>query len=845
MRLAKYLRTRSNHRGSEFARTCFHSLACTAALGVAAVTASAEDGADQSVPQPTGNGIVVESGAAHWVASIELGAPRLRNFVLRATVPVPPGTFPRADGLMPLSVEDIDGTLVPTQIDSVSWYPGHPLDADVVEVIAVVRRPIGAQQGDRITYRVFEAPHNPGAQVFSNQVQGLANANGSILIRSRDVFGHVYTAKLNRSSVGGTRTTKDGPILKEDVYHDIMRSQSPNMGPPNGALDRFFGVHSYLSRMSGEECIMLDLRVHNGTSGLDPQDPIDDPQDRLYFDAVEILLPPAWKILHQISDPQIGAPYSDGPWTVYPIVAARTDGKMHVMPIQGQFHRRLAIVKNGTEFRANSLLRRENMGFCTRGTNDQGQELWSWWNDATANYFPQKHRLPTMSHKGPFSMRHKLRTDLQAAESVMISGQATGTYPFFSNRLGFAHPWGVKHGGMASGTEIFLYDGIVTAASASQEGYLLAELTHRMYTDRHPAALFNKNGLPTRFQQWIRTNGQGEQYLPFTFYQAVTSNNDPMGFDQVQSYQVNFVENAGLTPGYETNLLAHKPIDFQHNTRYLRSPMILAWLGNDTMSKDDIRLQAELGRLSYQHLPNSANGYIQSGSMLGDMNFVANRPGEGFTIGRGEGWITFAMAASYATSGENWRVQARPWFNRLTNLISDGQSQCAGNYQSLKNAHWWNSTHRGRQSIEQAILENAIYSVRNTVYGNLYPAYRARINTSLLRSTTGMISDPAWKGTGGSRGPWSVFAVAPVPLDVPYCNNVPSGGFLNGADHFQTWSSFAYGYELTGDTVFLDKALEMANGISSTNDLLQFLEASNYNNLENRAALFSLVETLP
>lgn len=797
--------------------------------------------AQRSTPELPGGRI--DGTAAQWVATLEMGAPRVRNFVLRATVPVPRGTYPRPDGLSPLAVEDIDGTLVPTQVDVVSWYPGHPLDADVLEVIAHVRRPGGAQQDDRITYRVFTAPHNPGGLGFSGQVENLASAGGSMQIRSHDAFGNQYVANLNRSTVGGRRVTKAGPLIEEIAHHDIMRTTSPNLGPPTGALPRFFGVHSYLSKIWGEETMLLDLRVHNGTSGLDTQDPIDDPQNHLYFDAVEILLPPGWKILHQIDDPQIGTAYNEGPWTVYPIVKARSDGKMHVMPIQGQFHRRLAIVRDGNEFRANSLLRRENMAFCQRGLDDQGRELWSWWNASTASYFPQKHRIPTMSHKGPFSMRHKLRTDLQNVEAVMLSGLATGTYPFFSNRLGYAHPWGVKHGGMASGTEIFLYDGLVTAASASQEGYLLAELTHRMYTDRHPVALFNKNGIPTRLDQWIETNGQGN-YVPFTFYQAVTSNNDPMGFDSVSHYQVNYVQNNGLAPGYEYNLMQHKAIDFQHNTRYLRSPLTLIWLGNDTMSKDDVRLQAELGRLSYHWMPNSASGYVQAGSMLGDINFVNNRPGEGFTIGRGEGWITFAMAACYATSGQNWRVQARPWFNRVVNLVHDGQSDCTGMYQSLVNSHWW-SGHRGRQSIEQAILENALYAVRNTVYGDLFPAFRSRIDTCLLRSTTGMISSPAWKGTGSNRGPWSVIATAPVPLDVPYCDNVPSGGTLNGADHFQTWSSFAYGYELTGDTTFLDKALEMANGISPTNDLLQFLQNSNYNNLENRAALFSLVETLP
>ena len=838
--------TQSPRARKSLARSIRVSLAACAGLGLLSVAGRADHPAPDSYQPPDNPTVTIERGsAATWVANVAMGAPRVRDFVLRATIPVPRGTYPRSDNLIPLAVEDFDGTLVPTQIDVVSWYPGHPLDADVVEVIAKVHRPPNTPAGGRLTYRVFHAPHNPGVTIVSNAVESLLNTANALQIRARDAFGNAYVAGLNRSTVGGARTTKNGSLLRELVFHDIMRSVGSNPGPPNGTLPRLFGVHSYLTRLSGEECLLLDLRVHNGTSGLDPQDPIDDPQDRLYYDAIEILVPQGWKVLHQIDDPQIGTSYTQGTTKVFPIVGARSDGKMHVMPIQGQFVRRLAIVRNGTELRARSLLRRENMAFCQRGVNDQGAELWSWWNAATTGFFPQKHRIPSMSHKGPFSMRHKLRTDLQAAEAVMRSGSSTGTYPFFSNRLGYAHPWGVQHGGMASGTEIFLYDGIVTAASASQEGYLLAELVHRMYTDRHPVALFNKDGRPTRMHQWVRRNGQGEDYLPFTFYQRVTSHNDPMGFDRAPTYQVAHAAAAGLSPGYEANLLNHKPIDLQHNIRYLRSPMVLIWLGNDTMSKDAIRLNAEVGRMSYQYLPNSANGYIQSGSMLGDMNFVGSNPGVGFGVGRGEGWITFAMAAAYATSGENWRNRARPWFNHFVNLLSAGQSDCTGFFQSQTSNHWWDGTHRARQSIEQAILENALYSVRNTVYGDQHPAYRGRIDTTLVRATVGMISAPAWKGGGQHRGPWSVLATGPVPFGPPYCANLPAGGTLNGADHFQTWSSFAYGYELTGSQAFLDRALEMANGISATTDLLLFFENSNYNNLENRSALFSLVETLP
>ena len=45
------------------------------------------------------------------------------------------------------------------------------------------------------------------------------------------------------------------------------------------------------------------------------------------------------------------------------------------------------------------------------------------------------------------------------------------------------------------------------AAAASNAGYRLAQLVARLYTDRHPIALFNKDGEPTRDIDWLLRQG--------------------------------------------------------------------------------------------------------------------------------------------------------------------------------------------------------------------------------------------------------------------------------------------------------------------------------------------------
>ena len=73
----------------------------------------------------------------------------------------------------------------------------------------------------------------------------------------------------------------------------------------------------------------------------------------------------------------------------------------------------------------------------------------------------------------------------------------------------------------------------------------------------------------------------------------------------------------------------------------------------------------------------------------------------------------------------------------------------------------------------------------------------------------------------------------------PYCSSVPAGGAGMGPDHYQNWSSYSYGYQLTGDQEFLDKAM-LASG--SSQSLLAWLESQGTNNMVNQAALLSLLQ---
>jgi hypothetical protein len=811
--------------------TCFLLIAASHASAQSSPPAVLGTGPEDAASSPSDGrqGVV----AGNVVALFQLGAPEDEEFILRGTVPLPRGVFPRADGQMPLAIVDADSRLVDTQIEIVSRYPGVNAWADVVEVIAQVHRPPQFQVGDPLYYSLIEHVHPPRPPAIPDAVQSLMRSG--ISLRARDVFGHLYAVSLTEGS-GDRRTLKQGAALHEIRTYGSMLPTGAPIGPPFGALSHLFGAHAYITQRSGEAFVTLDLRVNNGPSGADLGTPVDDPQARIYFQSLELVVPQGWQVIQEFADPMVGTPYAEGSLNVFPMVAPLASGKMHVMPVQGQMIRRFVITKNSSNRDARSCLKDEGLGFCRQGTNSERRELWSWWNPRTARYFPQRHLIPNLDHIP--NMLAKLDWEYRRTLEVLTSGQGTGIYPFHSDRLGWAHPWGVQYGGMASGSEVFLYDGLDTAASASRQGYQLYQLTHRMYTDRHPVSLYDRDGQPTRFERWLSTPVSGEPYVNSSFYMRPLGNLDPFGFNEAPTWQVDFVQANGLAPGYEPALLAHEPIDLQHLVRYTRSPKVLVWLGNDSMAKDDLRLHGELVRLSYHPFLNSPGGYVIPSGMRFDMDRVAAMPGVGFSFGRGEGWGIDTMSAVYSINQSPWREATRPWFTQIVQLLEAGQSNCTGIIQAQTSGHWFGGAYRARQSIEQAIVENALWSMRESVFGESMPDWRQRTDAVLVASLRSMINHPAWDPT--FPGPSGVLAVGPANSNQPpFCNNPPSDGRLMGVDRYQTWSSFAYGYELTGDPIFIQRAEEMSNW---SNGLLHYFRYYYYDNLANKCALFALLQ---
>lgn len=775
------------------------------------------------------------------VAQLELAAPDVTEFILRGTIPVPPNTFPRPDGRSPFKVLNHDGSVSLAQCEIVTRYPDESLGADVVEVLARVRRDANITPGTFIRFDVFLEPNDWRRPRTTAPVQALRTTPFGSEMRTRDCFGNLYRADLRTNDLG-YRQERYGREVLEERRHTVLRPVLPVSGP-TATLPHMMGVHAYMSTWSMEDVVTLDLRIHNAMSGLDKTTTgtADDAQKQMYFDALELRIPSGWTVVSEIDDPWYDPPTTSGSRTVVQLVKPRSDGTLHVIGEQAQFERRIALCPIGFEARAREFLDHHFVGFCRAGTNSNGQKLWSWWNPQTARYYPQRHLLPLMPQVSLGGIRSKLHNDLVSIEDALAHGIALGSYPIHEAGLGWAHPWGVAYGGMTSGSEIFLYDGFPTALSASREGLRYTSLRHRMYTCRMPDALFNMDGTPTRLQDWIRTNGT-MQYVPSLFFQTLLSGYDMFGFDVAPNHQVTAVAAANQQPDYENALFGYMPIDLQHLGRYLNSPKTLAWLTNDAMAKDDVRMQAEIARLSFHHLPTSASGTVIVSGMLAQLQFVASHPAIGFSFGRGHGWSIDAMCAAYSLGDSAWRAEARDWFDRVVGLVEDGQAACTGVLQATISNKFLLGLFRARQSIEQAIVENGLWSMRESVYIGADPVRLARLEQVLVNSLYSMVQFPGWNTA--QLAPRSVVAIGPTDVQLPlYCTSLPLGGTDSYVDRYQTPSSFAYGWYLTGDTLFLERAIEMQN--PAFPDLYTAMHSGGLgNNIENKCAAMALSEVM-
>ncbi|MFT6362927.1 MAG: hypothetical protein ACJAZ8_001337 [Planctomycetota bacterium] len=789
---------------------------------------------------------------------MELSAPDAEVFLLHGTMPVPPGTWPSPTGKAPFVVVDVGGEFIPAQIETVSRYANPADGADVVELIARVHRPPGVQPGDRLQYEVRNAPHTqPSSMVPPDDAMGIAPsavaANSptnlrtlienpdSIRITTRDVFGHTYEASpLADWPNSNPRILRWGHYQLQLGTYDTMMPKQLNDGS-TGTLPHGLGVHSYMSVSAGSPVLQFDIRFNNAADGNNKGTDKDNPLGKMYFDSIDIEVPMGWVVMQDVEDPSFGPSFERAGSMVYPIVASNADGTMHSMPSQAQFHRRLVLVQAGEEVEGRRVLDQQGLAFAVPEAPGDNQRN-SWQNTNLPRFLTQAHAIPSLDYMGLDNVRAELAAEQSEVRGHLAAGTSMGKVPITTARLGWAHPSGIPYKGMTGGWKIHLFDGVRTASSASTEGYLGLSDQFRMTNDRMPNALYSITGQPSRVADWLEGSG-ANAYVPFTQYNGkLNGNADPFGYDLAPTFQRDFVAENGKAPAYEAELDGFQAHDRQHLVRYAGAVKALAWLGNDWLAKDALLMMAESFHMEYHGHYNSSVFSIQGTGLLSQINYVQEHPGEGFDIGRGEGWGIDVVVASYAlTTNETWRAETRDWLGPVVDMLFDGQADCSGIIGSKINK-WLGGNYRVRSSIEMSILESALRAARERVFDQVDSARYAMLGDVLHDSYYGLIGNLSW--APGNAGPWSHLAVGPLDTAnmAPYClqDDLPADGQDGYLEDYQCWSSLAFGFEMTGNTEFLERARLMTGGGSLTASL----QADGTKNLGNRSALLALVQEI-
>jgi hypothetical protein len=786
------------------------------------------------------------------VGLLETIVPAAGSFLLRGSLPIPPGVFTDQSTSMPLAVLDFDGEPVLTQAHVVSRYADASEGADVLELVARLPSPAGVAPGQRASFGVrvlsegipITPPASTGLAALTEAtaalpgpVIDLLSDPEAVLISTRDVFGHRYSARLLEDGEA-SRLLKHGPLMSQVRNYRVMLPETPVAGS-SGTLAHLFGVHAYWTALAEENIVLLDLRVNNGQANTEPGT-LDDVINHVYFDRLDISVPVGWTVVQDFVDPMLGTLSSSGGMNHLPLVRANTDGSLHLFPMRAQMIRRLALCPLGQEQRARDLLEMEGLAFSVGGFEAETNEpLWHWSNPITGRYFPQSFPLPSLEFAGLDNVRSQLNGQFNWLLGLFTSGSSQGNYPVQAPRLGWAHPYGVGYGGMTGGDEIHIVEGVPTAMARSREGYRHLQLLHRMHTDRQPNAIWRQDGEPASFLDYLVLNG-ADSYVPLSFYMLWLGGTDTIGYNSKPTFQVNAAAAQGKLPSYQATLLGFDPHDQQHLIRYTRSPKALAWLGNDSLAKDDLKLQAELFRLSYHPYYNSIGKSMDETSMRRDIEDVTDNLHGAMTYGRGEAWGTDVVSAAYALGEPAWREQVYPWFETLASLLAFAQTTCGGYIMAQSGQKFLDGKYRGAQGYEVSIVDNALTGLVERAFRGKSPAYTALMDDVRQAHYYGFIDPMAWSAV--HDGPWEQYAVAPLsPLSVPYCGNSqqPLDGFTPGANKYQTFTTLGYAYQLTEDPVFLEKAGDMIGG-----DLVSELLGDGTFNVANRAAILRVAQDL-
>jgi hypothetical protein len=219
---------------------------------------------------------------------------------------------------------------------------------------------------------------------------------------------------------------------------------------------------------------------------------------------------------------------------------------------------------------------------------------------------------------------------------------------------------------------------------------------------------------------------------------------------------------------------------------------------------------------------------------------VAQYPGQGVDYQRSEGWGMDVAVAAYLVGGKDTRERLYPWFEKVAQLVEDGQSTCTGNVMATNVGKLFDGKYLTRYTGHTSYADNSLRSMQKSVFAGKDDDRANRVAQVLVGNAYAQVSPPYWNEAAGQ--PWSYVGIGPSDAsEGEFCVELPDDANSGYTTNQKYYGSLAYAYEQTGDELFLFRAAEMLGG----GDLLSRLEGQGLKNIETFAALLARVQQQP
>jgi len=686
------------------------------------VTAQVGFWIEQSTPQGTvASNILEVQLVAHapagspgdHVATIAHDSPTgSAPYTISAVVPLPRGLYSAADeatGQSPLSIE-VNNVLRPLQLTGLTRYPSGDFDTAVVS--ARIPSPSAGTSAFRIFRVTSEGSPTPPQYADARDlvlqspvllhpaIRDLFLPGRGITAVAHDPFGNRYTCDLFRNETGFIKVYEYGPARIVFRSYCVLLPETPVTGP-TGTLPHLMGILTYGVVTADDPAIRLTVTTTNSAAGspLENGDPRATALGDLFFKDLSLNVSGVydttrtWNVV-------VDAPTTTTPnLTVIPIAAPRADGKVHALRSLWEASAEFALHPKTPEGYATGarLARYEDLAFALPGVSgtNPNLRLYSPANRETARFGIVPSPLPDLTHIGLAAVRSSLAAKYTTIRNYFETGLCTlknltpnnptptwvCNYPYLGTDyvnapntstpstlplLAFHYgPYGVKYGGMTSGSEITPGGaGFDVWWARSREGFLEQYLRMHARLVRN-SVLRRLDGEPLSplDTERVGPNGRFNPVRAFNGYDFnfCGSCDALFGFRQVPKFQETYVLSNNLAPEYYANMNGYHDEDDQHLIRLTSPAIAVLQLSASPRARDMVTAFGRYAHFANPELPLYYNGTTPVYSDLALRTFKSAQAGTGSSAGRAFAHLQSIRTMAYALADDTFRAAFLPY----------------------------------------------------------------------------------------------------------------------------------------------------------------------------------------